>query len=197
MKRIISFGFLVVHCMLSYSQQPLSDNTVVSINILSADTLVRGIYMNFEEFQQNSPSVTADFKSEEEKIPVNSIYNNMLVSRLFAWDENGYVPVNPNHWGICDGENVFINYNGKYQKVSLDGKFALFTIAVYSLNSQRLTDYLLDVTNNKKTQVFLSNVEELLLKENRALYDEFKKDKHKKMMLYTYINRLNKTYNYQ
>jgi hypothetical protein len=27
------------------------------------------------------------------------------------------------HWGICDGKEAYINYNGKYFNLSLDGKY--------------------------------------------------------------------------
>ena len=163
--------------------------------IITTDSLVKGIYLNFSQFQHNNPSVIVDFRSNEPSLPLNSIYNNMLVSRLNISDGHDvFIEFTQPHWGICDGKQVFINYRGKYQKVSLDGKYSQFTAKLngYSLDYPSYNvDYILDITNNELIEVTVTTVGEILKKENSGLYDEFRKDKNKKVMRYTYINRLN------
>jgi hypothetical protein len=169
--------------------------------IFTADSLVKGIYLNFSEFQHNSPSLKDDFTSMEEGHPLNSIYNNMIAERLHIRDDNGdFVEFKETHWGICDGKQVFINYKGKYQKVSLDGKYSQFTAKLngFSLdNPWYYVDYMLDITNNDVIEITVLKVEEILKKENAGLYYEFKKDRKKRMMMYTYVNRLNQKLNEQ
>ncbi len=125
----------------------------------------------------------------------------MLVSRLNISDGHDvFMEFTQHHWGICDGKQVFINYMGKYQKVSLDGKYSQFTAKLngFSLDyPSYYVDYILDITNNDIIEVTVSAVGEILKKENVGLYNEFKKDKNKKMMRYTYINRLNEILNNQ
>ena len=88
---------------------------------------------------------------------------------------------------------------GKYQKVSLDGKYSQFTAKLngFSLDyPSYYVDYILDVSNNDIIEVTVSAVGEIL-EENVGLYNEFRIDKNKKMMRYTYINRLNEILNNQ
>jgi hypothetical protein len=169
--------------------------------VFTADSMVKGIYLNFSEFQHNSPSLKVDFTSMEEGHPLNSIYNNMIAGRLHIRDDNGgFVEFTEPHWGICDGKQVFINYKGKYQKLSLDGKYSQFTAKLNGIsldNPWYYVDYMLDITNNDVIEVTVLNVEEILKKENAGLYYEFKKDRKRRMMMYTYVNRLNQKLNEQ
>jgi hypothetical protein len=169
--------------------------------IITTDSLVKGIYLDFGQFQRNNPSVRVDFCSNEPSQPLNSLYNNMLVSRLNISDgHGGFMEFTQRHWGICDGKQVFINYRGKYQKISLDGKYCQFTAKLngFSLdNPSYFVDFMMDITNNDIIEVTAAAVEEILKKENAGLYNEFRKDKNKKMMKYTYITRLNEILNNQ
>jgi hypothetical protein len=162
---------------------------------MTADSVVKGIYLNFSEFQHNNPSVKADFTSNEPGQPLNSIYNNMLVSRLNINDANdNFIEFTQPHWGICDGKQIYINYKGKYQKISLDGKYSQFTAKLNGFHYDVpwfYIDYILDITSNNVVEVNVTTVAEILKKENAGLYNEFRKDRNKKMMMYTYINRLN------
>lgn len=173
---------------------------IIHEKILTTDTLIKGIYMNFSEFQQNNPTIRSDFKSNEENLPVNSIYNNMAVKRLRILNSNNeFIPFGQKHWGICDGKHVLINYKGRYEQISIDGKYSSWTASIHSNfgRSIRYVDYLLNVINGDIINVNVKSIQLILSKENISLYHEFQKEKDKEMMIYTYINRLNQSYVYE
>jgi hypothetical protein len=210
MKRTLIYLILIFFCVRINCQQINDKNRIVQEEILTADTLLKGIYTNFVEFQQNNPSVRTDFRSNEKNLPVNNIYNNMAVSRLIILDFNGdFSPFSQEHWGLCDGKHVFINFKGKYQQISIDGKYSSFTASArsgYGLSSYE-TDYLLNIENGRiikfntvagyRNKVRLKPIEKILEEENPSLYGEFKHDDNKKMMVFTYIKKLNESLKYK
>jgi hypothetical protein len=200
---ILVFFFGRINC-----QQINDKNRIAQEKILRADTLMKGIYTNFVEFQQNNPSVRTDFRSNEKNLPVNNIYNNMAVSRLIIADFNGdFSPFSQKHWGLCDGKHVFINFEGKYQQISLDGKYSSFTVSFRNGLSSFESDYLLNIENGRiirfntvagyRNKVRLKPIEKILEEENPLLYEEFKQDDNKKMMIFTYIKKLNESLKYK
>jgi len=210
MKRALIFLILIFFCGRINCQNTDDRNRIVQEEILTADTLIKGIYTNFIEFQQNKPSVRTDFRSNEKNLPVNNIYKNMAVSRLMVPGPNGdFTPFSSTHWGLCDGEHVFINFKGKYQQISLDGKYSSFTASIragYGISSIK-TDYLINIENGRiikinkvagyKNKVRLKSVKKILHEEDLSLYGEFKQDDNKKMMAFTYIKRLNESLKYK
>ena len=210
MKETLIFLILIFFCGRINCQQVNDRNRIVQEEILTADTLMKGIYVNFVEFQQNNPSVRTDFRSNEKNLPVNNIYNNMAVSRLIVRGSTGeFSPFSQGHWGLCDGKHVFINFKGKYQQITIDGKYSSFAAPArsgYGLSSVE-TDYLLNIENGRiirfnkvagyRNKVRLRPIEKILDEENPSLYGEFKQDKNKKMMVYTYIKKLNESLKYK
>jgi len=200
MKKALLFLILIFFYVLIYGQMTNDKEKIIHEKILTTDTLIKGIYMNFSEFQQNNPSIRADFKSNEENLRVNYIYDEMAVKRLRILNSNNaFVPFGQKHWGICDGKHVFKNYKGRYGQISIDGKYSSFTTIIYTnyARSSHYEDYLLNVVNGDIIKVELKSIRLILSKENISLYNEFKKDKNKKMMIYTYINWLNQSYEYE
>jgi hypothetical protein len=201
MKRTVLIINLLIVSLFINAQGVPEKKKLMNIPILAADTLVKGIYMSFSEFQQNAPSIRTNFRSEEEYLPINNIYDNMLVNRLLVLDSKGsFSPFKKSHWGICDGRHVFINYKGKYQKISLDGKYCPFSASVYSFDSNQPTAYLnhlLNATNGETTEITLRSFKELLEEEDLTLYKAFDQEQKKRMMMYTYLNMLNQTFIYR
>lgn len=200
MKKALSFLILICSYVLVFGQMTNDNDRIIRVKVLTADTLIKGIYMDFSEFQENNPSIRSDFRSDEIELPVNSIYNNMDIRRLRILDSNNaFIPFDQKHWGICDGENVYINYKINYQEISIDGKYSSFSEAKntnYGLYTQHI-DHLLNVVNGDIIKVNVKSVKSILSKEHISLYHDFQNDDDKKMMIYTYISWLNQSYKYE
>ncbi len=210
MNKYILFLILVSSTGMIPGQQNIYSDRIINVEVLRADSLVKGIYLTLEEFKQNSPSVITDFRSNEMNLPDNNIYNNMAIGRLRTIGQNRtLVPFTQNHWGICDGRNVFINFKGKYYQVSLDGKYSSFTATrgARSNMSSYGIDYVLNVVTGRiikiswvsgyRNKYRLKSVKGILSAENPALYREFMDDRNKKMMVFSYIRMLNDSFEYR
>ncbi|MBN1414078.1 MAG: hypothetical protein JW973_03165 [Bacteroidales bacterium] len=200
MKKALLSLVLISFYVLVYGQPANDQERIVHVKILTTDTLIKGIYVDLNDFQQNYPSIRTDFRSNEEYLPVNSIYNDMDINRLLILNSNNtYVPFRQKHWGICDGEHVFINFGGKYQQISMDGKYSSFTASIRANMGRSLyhKEYFLNVVNGDRIIANYFSVSSILSKENETLYNEFKKDKNKYYMMYTYIIKLNQSYEYK
>lgn len=76
--------------------------TVKSQKILNElDSLKKGIYANFEEFQLNKPSVAMDYEILTLKQPNGALFYSVNIDNKTAF-KIGKV------FGFCDGENVYI-----------------------------------------------------------------------------------------
>ncbi|HLK28974.1 MAG TPA: hypothetical protein VKT28_10340 [Puia sp.] len=67
------------------------------LRILKDTLLKKGVYMSFEEFKNNSPSVS-DFEVKKEK----------LIDMLYIKQPDGTEYGPRNIWGYCDGQNSFV-----------------------------------------------------------------------------------------
>lgn len=71
--------------------------------IYAADTLYKGVYVNFENFINNKPSAIGYEIKQEGNSPMT----------LHLKDENGKDYYSRKVWGFCDGQQVFIMIEGK------------------------------------------------------------------------------------
>lgn len=93
----------------------------ISIPVLSANVLKKGIYTSFNEFRNNNPS-----------IPNYEIRKDNKSSLLIAKDANGQEYPIRKIWGFCDGDKVFIK--------SVDNFFELHFLngTIYSKASKQI-----------------------------------------------------------
>jgi hypothetical protein len=70
-------------------------------NISKDDSLRKGIYMNFEEFKNNSPSML-NYEIKKEK-------DNLF---LYVKEKGGNTYYSHSAWGLCDGKTVYIMKDG-------------------------------------------------------------------------------------
>ncbi len=153
--------------------------------------------MTFEEFQQNNPSLQVNFGIMEHDQISNKIFNGESVYDLYIQDANKtYVKIRERHWGLCDGKKVFILYYGNYYQLSLDGKYCQFSESQTNaaIPMQMNVNFILNAAENKIKEFTRDNVAAILKTENKDLYNEFRADKDKGLMMYDYLNRLNKTH---
>lgn len=196
---IIGFG-----CGRLLSQDQSINKIALNIEILKADTLVKGIYKDFNEFQNNNPSYKNKFTINKKNPWISYNYENIYTKKLLVPDSaKGLVPYPEDYWGICDGKRIYICYNGKLRILSIDGKYCQFselqTKTQIEMNYSYPKDYnfILDATNNKIIRLSVNSLTEILQKEDINLLREFNLENDKKIMIYTYIDRLNKIYNYE
>lgn len=83
--------------------------------VLTASLYKKGVYMNFEEFKTNAPSV-AEYELQTGK------YGDML----YVKGKDGLEAPERNAWGYCDGKNLFINSGDKYSVLVPQGKTFYF-----------------------------------------------------------------------
>jgi len=172
----------------------------INLEIVRADSLKKGIYMTFEEFQQNNPSLKVNFGIMDHDKIRNKIFNGTSVYDLFIQDTGKtYVKIRKRHWGLCDGKKVYILYYGNYYQLSLDGKYCQFSESQTNalVPMQMNVNFILNATENKVKEYTRVNVAAILKAENKDLYNEYKADQDKGLMMYDYVNRLNNLFNYK
>src|SRR5258708_16515201 len=74
-------------------------------------SLVKGVYMNFEEFKNNAPSVQ-DFEIKKER-------DDRI---LYLKEAGGRSYYSHNAWGYCDGKNVYVMRDGLLVPAWKEGK---------------------------------------------------------------------------
>jgi hypothetical protein len=194
MKKAIALAGLVILFQSALKSQE------INFEVLRADSLIKGIYMTFEEFQQNNPSLRVNFGIMDHDQIRNKIYNGTSVFNLYFQDTNKmYIKIRERHWGLCDGKGVFILYYGNYYQLSLDGKYCQFSESQTNalIPMQMNVNFIFNAAENKIKDFTKDNVAAILKTENKDLYNEFKADKDKGLMMYDYLNRLNKTFIYK
>lgn len=80
---------------------------------------VEGIYLNFDEFKNNKPSIIKDYKNEGSAIKV---YNDSA---------KRYLPIDPLLiWGYSDGKNIYVSIENGFWKIVNIGQLSQFTAVV-------------------------------------------------------------------
>ena len=85
------------------------------IPVLQNPVIKKGVYMNFDEFKRNSPSIE-NFEFEKSE----------MGDLLYVTEKNSKYNAR-NAWGYCDGTNFFINSSDKYSKLIKRGNTFYFT----------------------------------------------------------------------
>lgn len=86
--------------------------------VVHAETLNKGVYLNFNEFRQNKPSVIK-YKVEEIKKKDRTMY--------VVYDTSNAEPVRiANYWGYCNGENIYCGYYMKHPLIKTGNTFEFF-----------------------------------------------------------------------
>jgi hypothetical protein len=189
MKRSITLSALLI---LTLPYLKCQEN---NIEILKADSLKKGIYLTFEEFQHNNPSCLVNFGIMDQGEIKNKIYNGSSVHNLYIQDTSkSFKIIDKEHWGICDGKNVYILYYRNYYQLSLDGKYCQFSETTSDIiaPTEMNFNFILNASDNKIKRFTKENLIAILKSENKELYDEFKDEKDKELMKYDYLFRLNK-----
>ena len=85
----------------------------------------KGVYVSFEEFENNSPSILLDFDVISNRGEGTEFIVNPIFEDLFGYTLDELV------WGVCDGTNVYLstrflqNKNGFYKLIELEDSYAI------------------------------------------------------------------------
>lgn len=160
-----------------------------------------GIYKDFQEFLQNKPSIRVDsiIVSKQSSELKEQVGTKKMTVYFF---QNGKEDVlGRGFWGFNDGEGVYIRSKGQYLELSVNTGYAFYyyekysptglvytpTGTSYKLEQNRSSFYYLDFSSGEESIITKKFVKSLL-KTNKNLYRQFKKDPSKDVRLLEYID---------
>lgn len=167
--------------------------------IFNTDSLKFGIYLNFNEFQNNSPSITdLNIIYVGKRSNLNEIYGIRRNTHNFFNKENSLTKVD-SAWGFYDGTNVYVNINNLYYEMKIRGRFCLLSYTIITSGMEtyhKTSEYILDTITG---EIFRFNVK--YLKKKILIYDnellaKFKDESMKDVMTVKYLNDFNAKYLY-
>lgn len=161
-----------------------------------------GVYATIKDFKQNNPVNKITVITT---IPKNDLdfYKQLVESRVIAYkDSSGneqQIETNT-LWGYCQNRSIYINFNSSFQRLNVIGALCHFTASIKSVTAYRdptnygmsntqteLRQYILNTQTNEILD-FTVQTMELILMNDKPLYDEFmkfkRKDKPKQIFVY-------------
>ena len=130
---------------LDYSEDINSKHSSIQLN----KTKRKGIYANFEEFVNNSPSIQMDFDVIRNYGAGTEFIITPIFDHIYGYELNDLV------WGVCDGENLYISarfifdVSGFYRIVELNDSY------VIRAQNIELKDYYKDIEPHTETDYHL------------------------------------------
>ena len=182
--------------------------------ILQNKPLKEGIYLSFDEFLRNAPSVTTDFqltlKGSEKKLE-----KGVGDYRLLLFDSVKTNIRSKNIWGVSDGANVFINewsYSGihNFKRIHRLGRYCYFRGSIPSEQRGNVPPsligfaaielagdygYVLNI-NNGKVFALGPDVMRLILKKDSVLSVRYEQEQKKRNpeTMFSYLDQYNQKY---
>ncbi len=201
MKRLIFIVFFI-QSLFVLSQESKVYN-VKEIEILNADSLNQGLYISYDEFIHNDPSITDVRFHDDKRFEWEIMFFNKKKEDLYIYDENGKkVKLKEKVWGFCNGESIYIYHKKRYCKVEKLGKYsvfiwkmeqAYFTQSSGSFNTAE-KEFLMDISTGEIYKLSSKNLKKYVLNNEPELLEKFKNETLRNTMLYLYINKVNLKY---
>lgn len=156
----------------------------------------QGVYLTFDEFKNNQPSITQGLQRKGESI---LIYDDSLKE---------YLTLNPDRvWGYSTGRGIYISAEGDFNRLITIGAFSHFAAYVKTISyridpygfqspteSRTLVQFLLNFDNGKVFTFSAKNAEPIFQKDP-SLWNEYKKYKGKKEeRLFIFLRKYNERY---
>jgi hypothetical protein len=156
----------------------------------------QGIYLSFDDFKNNQPSITVGLQRKGESI---LMYNDSLKE---------YAPINPDRvWGYSTGRGIYISAEGDFNRIISIGAFSHFAAYITTTNfridpygfqvpteSKTLVQFLLNFDNGKVFGFTSKNFEPIIQKDP-SLWNEYKKYKGKKeQRLFIFLRKYNERF---
>ncbi len=159
--------------------------SVKAQNLLNTNssTLKKGIYKNFEEFKNNSPSMDLEYTILSKQKDTGGVLNRLITNGKTSFY---YLDISKEQtkeigkiYGFSDGKNVYINeFNPKlkpstlFMKVNFISEFCLFEYQPYtSIESLRHRNRVMNMNTKKITRMSRKKLQELIKKEMSYYYN--------------------------
>lgn len=175
MKRILVLVIFYFTIFLNYSQNLIFEDSV---------KLVPGIYLNFNEFRFNKPSIPFESNIDSIKIKVNLFDSKSDLKYYTIPIESGIAKRIGYVYGFCDGTSVY--FNSDYEEIGPDLKFIrLENIGIYSyfpklkpiMNSNSvsivLIDNVIDITDGRTVELRKRDLKDLF-KDDIEITNDYK-----------------------
>lgn len=181
-------------------------NAQSKVPILLDSSLVQGIYMSFEEFKQNNPSIKVKVTAVTKKTA--GLFDDEGTEFMLGTVDNKK-DFNVNKvWGFSDGESVFIRkgYNliksgHVYNKIESFGRYCFYlgstrtsgapivneaTGTVTSTSRKEIAEYIIDL-NTGKAEVIKQRMAEKILEKDPEILALYIKDKSNSIGHYLWL----------
>ena len=176
--------------------------------IINKTKFNRGIYLTFEEFKLDSPSIAFNYNIKEKIRNIGGIFSSNSITTYKIEIERKEAEKIGSIYGFSDGKNVYIKPaleiltpNREFYKVENFGRYCHFKDIVssymYGGSSVRFfCDRYIDLKTGVELE--LNNKEMIkLLKDDETLLEEFKNETSKKSKYFNYIMKYNKNNPYK
>ncbi len=220
MKKIFYYIILLFSYLNSFSQQ--QNDTIKKIPYSNDYIFKDGIYLEFHQFLENNPMPKYKIISNISKKSPLFISEAVKKDTIYYINNNGLISPVPTKtlWGYCENNTVFINYNGKFNRIIIIGSIGFFisqitvTSSEYvepynpyyyydsyyypmsgterAVKSDELRRYLIDFKTGQVLPFSYQNLE-ILLSADTELYQQYtslRKRKRKKLA-FMYLRRFN------
>lgn len=196
LRKLLGSLCLILLCLSVYAQEYSREGWIMYERGFEFN---KGIYLSFEEFRNNDPSIRQEFEKRNGEMYVK---NDSL---------NKWQPLRKQNWGYSNGRNIFVRaYNG-YTRVGMIGELSHLVItssvtpgASIALSSAggvgigmgsgtaATQEFLLDFQTGKFIEFTRKNFEALLKHRDPLMYEQYKKRKGKKKeKMHLYLNAYN------
>ncbi|MFH2140952.1 MAG: hypothetical protein ABIJ97_00915 [Bacteroidota bacterium] len=170
----------------------------------SVEKSCEGIFLNFQEFKNNTPSILADIKITEKKNRLYRINDSKYKLKFLNTEKNKYKTYRKKYFAVFDGNDYYIRDVNGLAKIIVKGRYCVYLHSVF--NSRGVTIgrslppisgkeknrlFILDLSNGERHRLTKHFVKKAIQKNDIELYNEYCSDKNKKASLINYIARLN------
>lgn len=205
MTRLTVIFFLVSFNNIINAQIKDTTQAKLDVMILNSSLYTNGVYKDFNEFTNNSPSVQRKFilkqRSDFMQIMLGLRQN---VLKYYNDSLDKYKRFRESNWGVCIEGVIYLRFKNKYIQLEPIGKYSFFvnegwawgnlgTGAKYFYYYE--DDYMINITNNERVKLSKRSVRKVLENENSKLLIKFNSERGRNSLLRDYIIQVNKMYN--
>lgn len=201
--KVLLFGLLILWAVASLRAQ--TDSTRKMVKYVRGFKFTDGIYLNFNEFKNNSPSVVKCEIIENK----DAMMNGSFVLKSYEPDSNGKISNKQisNAFGFCkNGVIYFGNESNGYFRMFIVGALSHFIAlqqstaaddmyygypAFISVSGNDASEYLLDFETGETFLFNYKNFRDFLQKHDTILYNELESLKNKREMIHHYLLKYN------
>jgi hypothetical protein len=193
MKKSLAVLFILSIPILSFSQRAKSEQAIPE----TSHMLNQGIYMSIEEFLKNDPSIPYYFEVHNYPADYNVNPDERNSYVLSYCDDMGYRKVvsASEAWGYCDGEGVYVSFQGRaYELVHLGAIsilrykqhsnrnsiaqiFSLYALGRSVMNMDKCQDVLFNLRSDSVIIPTARNIRNLIA-EDAELYRDYQRERN-------------------